>query len=124
MRPPSSFTLIGLLLLNPALNANPLQKEPSDRALREADNPMRVIIEAAKVKRGPRSADTNASASASLDATLPRNKALAASSNLPLTVIKAPAKNTKAAPKSGGPDEVGAPLSPNVELARIFHRPQ
>ena len=118
MRPPSSFALIGLLLLTPALNANPLQKEPSDRALREADNPMRVIIEAAKVKRGPRSADANAPANPSIIATPSRGKPPVASSNLPLTVITAPAKSsTKAEPKASSPEEVATPHSSNEEIA-------
>jgi hypothetical protein len=116
MRPPPSFAVIGLLLLTPALYANPLQKEPSDRALRGADNPMRVIIEAAKVKRGPRSADTNAPANASIVATPSRGKPPAASSNLPLTVITAPAKSsTKAEPKSASPEEVATPRSSSEE---------
>jgi len=36
------------------VHGNPLQREPNDRARREADNPMRIIVEAATAKRGAR----------------------------------------------------------------------
>ena len=55
---PSAVKHLALMALCGSLmvpaHANPLQREPNERARREADNPMRVIIEAATAKRGAR----------------------------------------------------------------------
>ena len=62
---PSAVKHLALMALCGSLmvpaHANPLQREPNERARREADNPIRVIIEAAAAKRGARPVEAAAS---------------------------------------------------------------
>lgn len=115
------FALCGLLTA--PVGANPLKREPNERAQREADNPMRIIIEAATVKRGTRTNETAASPPSPN-----RPKSPPASSEPPappVTVITAPSKaRSKPPPQKEelppaslpepGPPQEAAASSPKV----------
>jgi outer membrane biosynthesis protein TonB len=90
--PMKRFALFALCVLSlPLADANPLKREPDDRARRDADNPLRVIIEAAKVKRSSRPADAT-EPTPSAPASRTKTQAGQPNPSPTITVITAPAK--------------------------------
>lgn len=83
------------------LHANPSQREPNERARREADNPMRIIVEAATVKRAARSVAVVPPASPAKRQGSESDQAWAKPA--PITVITATRK--PAAPATNAPAE-------------------
>jgi hypothetical protein len=100
-------------LMVPA-QASPSQREPSERVRREADNPMRVIMEAATVKRGARPAEAVASP---VPAKRPGPEPVKSSIRpTTITVITAPSKAAALLPNSP-PEERPVAAPPAALLA-------
>ena len=110
------IALSGLLIV--AAHANPLQREPSERARREADNPMRVIIDAAATKRAARPVEATAPA-------VPAKRSGSGTGNpapTPVTVITAPSKALT--PRSRSPaEDVSTPDPPATRAVETASSP-
>jgi outer membrane biosynthesis protein TonB len=96
-------------------NANPLKQAPNERAYREADGPMRVIIEAAKVKRGVKPVGPEP---VTAPGTRPKPATAANSATAsPVTVISAPSKAaSKSVPKESNRSDVERPSWPQTPM--------